>query len=285
MINNKKSIYMRNRRKKKIIKFVIKLIFICFVLSIIFIIGKKIYDKKVLDISDNVEKRSVNNEEIKVVPESNESEVNKYSDNEYANIKLDEKNVESMQVLVNKQNPMDKDYIPKDLVIPNVNLVAKKSDERNLMRREAAKAIEEMFKDAEKDGYILHISSAYRSYKTQSEIYNSGLCKNGQESTKYIAVPGESEHQTGLAADITSRKMKFKLDENFEDTKEGTWLLNNSYRYGFILRYPKGKEAITGYAYEPWHYRYVGKEISQIIHRKGLTLEEFYKQVRENNKK
>lgn len=100
-----------------------------------------------------------------------------------------------------------------------------------------------------------------------------------------VALPGRSEHQLGLAVDITTKKLDFQLEEAFEDTKEGQWLLNNAYKYGFIFRYHRGKENITGYTYEPWHYRYIGNlEVSKYCHDNNLTLEEIYKKLGINTK-
>lgn len=95
---------------------------------------------------------------------------------------------------------------------------------------------------------------------------------------KYSAKPGMSEHQTGLAIDLSTPSIKNELVEKFDTTKEGIWLRDNCYKYGFIIRYPKSKEDITGYAYEPWHVRYVGKEVAQEIYDKALTLEEYLKE-------
>lgn len=117
--------------------------------------------------------------------------------------------------------------------------------------------------------------SGFRSYNYQKKLYNSSVEKDGEEyAQRYSAKPGHSEHQTGLAFDLGGQ-MKYWLEVEFEDTEEGIWLRENGHRFGFILRYPKDKEHITGYMYEPWHFRYVGEEHASKIYEKGITLEEY----------
>ena len=150
-------------------------------------------------------------------------------------------------------------------------------DEKKFMRRHAAFALRQMFEDARKDGCNLVAISGFRSYERQKEIYESSVRDKGVEHTKkYIAYPGTSEHQTGLAMDISSKELNYELEEVFASTKEGIWLANNCYNYGFILRYPKGYEHITGYNYEPWHFRYIGKLHAIRMKELGVvTLEEY----------
>ena len=129
-----------------------------------------------------------------------------------------------------------------------------------------------MKSDASNEGIGLDYVSKFRSYSSQASIYNGYVTREGQASadTK-SARPGHSEHQTGLAADINS------LYQSWGATAEGQWLNNNCYKYGFIIRYPKGKESITGYMYEPWHIRYVGVELATKLYNNGnwITLEEY----------
>lgn len=135
----------------------------------------------------------------------------------------------------------------------------------------AEKAFYEMAEDAEKENISLRIVSGFRSYKTQSELYKGYCNERGKETADtFSARPGHSEHQTGLAMDINS------VYDSFADTKEAKWLAENCPRYGFIIRYPKGKESITGYKYESWHIRYVGKELAEELTAKNLTLEEYF---------
>ena len=123
----------------------------------------------------------------------------------------------------------------------------------------------------QKEGIILIGSSGYRSYKSQREIYMRDLSSKGEEYvSSYVAVPGSSEHQTGLAMDITN-----EANWITGESVEAQWLRDNCHRFGFILRYPEGKEHITGKAYEPWHLRYVGKKAAEEIYTQGLALEEY----------
>ena len=135
---------------------------------------------------------------------------------------------------------------------------------------DALKAFEEMREAASKDKITLWIQSGYRSYKTQDELFNNYVKKHGKEKAEtFSARPGHSEHQTGLAMDLNI------INSSFEGTKEAIWIEKNCYKYGFIIRYPKGKEKITGYKYEPWHIRYLGKDMSKKVYSSGLTLEEY----------
>lgn len=180
-----------------------------------------------------------------------------------------------LYTLANKENLLSESYMPNNLVIPNINLVAERSNEKNLVSATIVEDLEQMFYDAQEDGVNLFLSNAFRSYDSQVYIYNEDIKNKDKQYSEYVAKPGESEHQLGLAIDITSRNMGFELNQSFENTKEGAWALENAYKYGFILRYTKTKEDVTGYKYEPWHYRYVGnKTISKLCHDKDLTLEE-----------
>ena len=133
-------------------------------------------------------------------------------------------------------------------------------------------AFNKMQADAATQGIELSIVSGYRSYSRQNTLYNNYVARDGKVAADtYSARAGHSEHQTGLAADINS------LYQSFINTVEGQWLNNNCYKYGFIIRYPQGKESITGYMYEPWHIRYVGVDIATKLYNNGnwLSLEEY----------
>lgn len=189
---------------------------------------------------------------------------------------LDTTNPDSYTVLVNKQYNLPDDYEPTDLVIPNVLFPFKEYNQKKNLREVPAHALEELFEQAENEGIILYAVSGYRSYQRQKSIYNSNINNHGQEYTdKYSAKPGHSEHQTGLAMDVSCPSVGFDLVESFGETKEGIWLKDNAHRFGFILRYPKGSESIVGYCYEPWHVRYVGKDISLEIYEEQITYEEY----------
>ena len=131
-------------------------------------------------------------------------------------------------------------------------------------------ALQEMFSAAEAEGIKLFVKSGFRSYSTQKSLYNGYVKRDGAAAAdQYSARPGHSEHQTGLAFDIN------KANSTFAGSPEATWLAENCYKYGFIIRYPQGKEAITGYIYEPWHIRYLGVDIATAVYNSGLCLEEY----------
>ncbi|MDV4150649.1 M15 family metallopeptidase [Clostridium sp. AL.422] len=141
---------------------------------------------------------------------------------------------------------------------------------------EAREAFEKMKADAAQEGIYLNAFSTYRSYWTQNTLYNNYVANYGQDPTDtFSAKPGFSEHQTGLAFDIGGVDRSLWADENFKYTDEGEWLKNNCTKYGFILRYPEGKEWITGYMHESWHFRYIGVEHSKNFENNDLTLEEY----------
>ena len=172
-------------------------------------------------------------------------------------------------ILVNKYNYLPSNYVPNDLV--KTNEYAK---ENLYLNKEAYEAFKKMAFDASINNLNLRIISAYRSYEYQDNLYNRYLENERQDIVDtYSARPGHSEHQTGLAIDLDNKK---SLYIDFQNTKEYLWLKDNCYKYGFILRYPENKEHITGYMYEPWHYRYIGIKESTYIHNNNLTYEEYY---------
>jgi len=154
---------------------------------------------------------------------------------------------------------------------------SKTLDKRKL-QRVAAEALEKLYRAALKEkGLKIYGVSGYRSYDRQYEIYGTNLFTRGITHTNlYSAMPGASEHQTGLAIDVSCSSIGYSLINSFATTKEGKWLKDNAWRFGFILRYPKDKEHITGYAYEPWHIRYVGVPLAYYLYKNNLTLEEYY---------
>jgi D-alanyl-D-alanine carboxypeptidase len=215
------------------------------------------------------------------VRQSTTSKVEKFSFNQVkiVNGKKVITNPDNILVLVNKEYNLPEGYAPKDLVRPAVRFsFGDEKIEKSLMRKEAAKALEKMFAAAAKDGVNLYAVSCYRSYNRQVAVFNNEIANSGKANANHaVATPGQSEHQTGLAIDISGTSVHFLLTESFEKTKEGQWLAKHAHEYGFILRYPKGKEAITGYKYEPWHFRYVGVDAATKIYKNGWTLEEFYR--------
>lgn len=187
------------------------------------------------------------------------------------------KEPERLDVLVNKDNWLPKQYESNDLVKPKVEFLPDTLESAKFMRLEAAKALEKLFLRAKRMGVKIYAVSGFRSFNRQSEIFKSNYKKDGEKANKYSARPGQSEHQTGLAMDITCAEVNYELSESFENTVAYRWLKENMHNYGFIFRYPKGKELITGYMFEPWHIRYIGKDLAKKLHGKGITLEEYIK--------
>lgn len=182
---------------------------------------------------------------------------------------------DSIWGIVSKTHPISKDYIPESLVIPNVSTRTDKSDSERSVRSDIAQSVVDMFTAAKADGYELMIGSGYRSATLQSVYFNSLASSIGDEAANQsVARPGESEHQTGLAIDISTVSYECYLDNCFAYTSGGQWLAKNSYKYGFILRYPEDKTDITGYRYESWHFRYVGIDLATALHQSNLTLDE-----------
>ena len=194
----------------------------------------------------------------------------------YVNIGLDKEmykdavNVEkySETMIANKYNKLDEKFVPPNIV----NISSNFSNGEQTLEKVAKEAFEKMCDDALIKGLYLIANSSYRSYNSQQEVYNYYYKNYGSAYTKkYVATPGYSEHQTGLAIDIGSKKTSI-----FKNSKEYSWIINNAHNYGFILRYPEGKESITGYNAEAWHFRYVGKDIATYIWNNKLTYEEYY---------
>ncbi|WML41282.1 M15 family metallopeptidase [Neobacillus sp. OS1-2] len=191
---------------------------------------------------------------------------------------------EMIPVLVNKHHMLPDDYNPSDLVDPNIQFIFAEKLEKRKMRAKAATAIEMLFTAAKQDGINLLGVSAYRSHSEQTSLFNHYVNVDGYEAAMtYSAVPGTSEHETGLAIDVTGGNGKCAAEDCFKGTPEADWLQKHAADYGFIIRYPKGKEQITGYQYEPWHLRYVGKTIAKKIMDRGITLEEYYNTAAVNN--
>lgn len=181
----------------------------------------------------------------------------------------------SAWVVVNKLNQLDpKKYTPDDLVTVPVDHVYSPQ-----LRKGASKAVVAMFKAFKKStGKKMQSQSAYRSYSSQKSVYDGWVKKLGKKAADLTSArPGFSEHQTGLAIDISAKPANCSLKACFANTTQGKWLKKNAWRYGFILRYPKYRTGTTGYEFEPWHYRYVGKGLSKEMHRvKATTLEDFF---------
>lgn len=172
-------------------------------------------------------------------------------------------------VLVNKYNYLGENFIPKNL--ENINNQYALNNMK--LVNYAKEAFEEMAKAAKKENLKIVAMSSYRSYSYQVDLYNKYKKKDGQEAAdKYSGRPGFSEHQSGLAVDVYNEKTEYT---NFESTKEFIWMEDHAHEYGFIIRFPKGKENETGYQYESWHYRYVGIEVATYIKNNNISLEEY----------
>lgn len=182
-------------------------------------------------------------------------------------------------VLVNKEFHLSPKYEPDDLVTVKVPFAPGRSWDVQRMRADASAALTQLFNAAkEEKGYELYGASGYRSYIVQRSLFNSNVARFGSEASANFlsAKPGQSEHQLGLAMDLTVPSLNYRLKYEFEDTEEGKWVAENCWRFGFILRYIKDKTNITGYSYEPWHVRYVGKDLAKYLYDNNLTLEEYY---------
>lgn len=195
--------------------------------------------------------------------------VNTNNDLEYFNDALGANISDDILILVNKYNYLSSDYEPNDLEVVDTNYSYWGS-----LRSEAALAFSEMVTAASQEGLKIINTSPYRSWELQNALYNNYVNSDGVKAAdRYSARPGYSEHQTGLAADVLTPTSNL---DTFKNTKEFIWMQENSYKYGFILRYKEGMEYITGYMYEPWHYRYVGIEPAKTIYEEDLTFEEYY---------
>ena len=196
--------------------------------------------------------------------------VNAYLDKDYYSndIPLSKDEASKLDVIVNKYYKLDKDYEPEDLTVIN----SKFASGTQKLRKEAAGKFEEMASDMLKENLKIYAGSTYRSYSYQEGLYNRYVKKDGfKEAETYSARAGYSEHQLGLAVDIVNGKWNYLS----EGDKEYTWLINNSYKYGFILRYPHESEYITGYVFEDWHFRYLGIDLATKVHESKLTYDEY----------
>ena len=197
--------------------------------------------------------------------------VNANLDKEYYsnNLILTKEESNKIDAIVNKYYQLEEDFEPNNLT-PIDSKYARNNSQ--LLQKEATEAFNQMCSDAKLENISLYSGSAYRSYEYQSTLYNNYIKKDGLTAAEtYSARPGYSEHQLGLAVDIMNGNWSYVSKDNIEYS----WLQANSYKYGFILRYPENKEYITGYMFEPWHYRYLGKELATKVYNSGLTYDEY----------
>lgn len=223
-------------------------------------------------INETLEKNLSANE-IYAINLSNNSRIfNNFYNDIVGAIRLDE-----MTALVNKNYKLPEDYKPTDLVVTNVAYSNDVLGEgQTMLRKEAALQAEKMFAQAKREGIILLARSGFRSYRTQEQLYQDYVNRDGVEAADtYSARAGHSEHQLGLALDITSDSVNRELTTDFGKTKEGKWLKEHAHEFGFIIRFPEGKEHLTGFQYEPWHVRYVGVEVAKEIYENDWLLEDY----------
>lgn len=264
---------MKNNR---IVKIMISLFILDFI--ILNIIGMLIYKYVELCSTEPIipnavisGKEEYNIEEVEEISNKNQQEAKKVKSNP------NDWNL----LLVNRNNKIPENYSVQLSTVENNHRV----DSR------IVEALNAMLQDGRNQGLNPIICSSYRTNNKQTQLYNNkvrqyqnlgyNIEKAKNLASYWVAIPGTSEHETGLALDIVSKSYQI-LDENQENTKEQKWLLENSYKYGFILRYPKDKQDITMTNYEPWHYRYVGVENSTYIKENNLCLEEFIEYLKEN---
>lgn len=178
-------------------------------------------------------------------------------------------------LLVNKTHPIDENYKPDDLT-PIQYFASDRDAASRFMRKEPAEQFHKLVEAAKEEGHEIVMTTAYRSYGFQSVLYNNYVQQHGEaEANKFSAKPGQSEHQTGLCTDVASPSVNYQLTTDYGDAPEGKWLAEHAHEFGFIIRFPLGKEEVTGYQYEPWHIRYVGQPAADEIYEQGITLEEY----------
>lgn len=184
-------------------------------------------------------------------------------------------------VLVNKEHILDKDYVPLKMYVVDENEnnfhQFKDASLKPMLRSDIKEYVDKLINDAQGLGLPIIVDSGYRSYNYQQVVLDALINEKGDEAFKLVALPGASEHQTGLAIDFAYYENGIYNDDVKENDKEAIWLKNNAWKYGFILRYPKGKENVTGYNFEPWHFRFVGLKLAKYLFKNDLTLEEYYK--------
>ena len=208
-------------------------------------------------------------------PETSLSEVvslvNVHRDRDYYDNMEETDTTKGNTMLVNKYNALSKDYEVENLT--SISKTYSYGDNKKL-NKEAYDAFINLAEDAKKEGYTILIVSSYRTYKDQEDVWKDYKASFGtKKADAYAARAGSSEHETGLAIDVADY---YDKNDKFEDTESFQWMQTNAHKYGYILRYPKGKENITGYSYEAWHYRYVGIDTATKVYNEGITYDEYY---------
>lgn len=252
-------------KTKKAIKNFIVYITIAIFIFLIAILGQKVINNKCDEYNKKEKPKYEEKEPINIEPTIDETPVQTSIKEENKIENIDGVTYIDGILVVNKTYSL-----PESFTAPNSNGYGYCL---TCLTDETINAFNEMKADAQSIGLNLYISSGYRSYSYQETLYNNYVNQDGkEEADTYSARPGHSEHQTGLAFDLNT------IDDSFAYTEEGKWVKDNCYKYGLILRYPKGKEDKTGYQYESWHLRYVGKELAQKLYNDGnwITLEEHF---------
>ncbi len=275
-VDNSKARFLKKyeqRLKKVLITGFAAGLLVCFLLNMVINririggIDKK-YEKQITELTEKNEKLSSQLKSGTAV---------KKEDGEDGSNELSSEEEAWSLVLINEEHPLDTEYAPELAQIREGSFVDARIEEET----------KQMLKDAGEEGLDMYIVSAYRDYETQREVFNTTMVdwisqgysplEAYEETKKSVAVPGTSEHASGLALDITSAQYG-ELDEKQAETEEAKWLAQNCWKYGFILRYPPEKSDITKIIFEPWHYRYIGKEAAKEVMEKNLTLEEYLAQ-------
>ena len=286
----------KKKRKKRRVKIKLKkknfIIFIIFIILIIFgttklmsFILKNVDTHKnkneVIDKTNNKKEDTEKEKKLKELNNINKKVKYFKMDNldRYINYKNKNTDKEIKQIIKDVNMDLDKEpyehnYLTEDYVPENLENINSSYALSNMkMVSEAKNAFENLSKDATKQNLKVIAMSTYRSYEYQVDLYNRYVKTDGKEAADtYSGRPGNSEHQTGLAVDVYNVKESYT---NFEKTKEYTWMQDNAYKYGFILRFPKDKENETGYEFESWHYRYVGLEAAKYIKEHNISFEEY----------
>ena len=186
-----------------------------------------------------------------------------------------EESCDDLRVLVDRSHPLPPDYAPDDLLPLWAYGVPTLGGGEMLLRREAVERLSSLVSDAAADGEELVVASAYRSYADQQVSYARLTSIYGTEADEMSAYPGHSQHQLGTAVDFTNAAAGYEIWQHFGNTSASWWLREHAPEYGFVLAYPPGKETETGYWWEPWHYRYVGKKNAKRLEESGMSLQEF----------
>ncbi len=249
-------------------------------LSIVVAVSGGLINSRKEIIKKDKENVAIESREVLLSNTEHENLENKTQESNYIEIQRLEGMLNNQYfILINRENRLSENYVPDNLIEISSRFLNYAEDDN--LESTASEALNRMFNAAMEDGISLIGVSGYRSYDMQRRLYDTRMMREGEAQTRsYTAEAGASEHQTGLAIDILSDEYSV-LDEGFENTRAFKWLNENCYKYGFILRYLKGKEDITGYNYEPWHFRYIGNEEAAMeIMNRGLTFEEYINEIR-----